>query len=389
MSDPYATATPAPDSQGAAPGGAASPCSRRREMIRVLAGIAIYLLVVAVWLSLPLGRGIVSAQITVPTTPRPRSETRQFSFEFKHFVPLLTVTTELDSRSGTVEMALLDSSGNPLVSHWRLTKGRNHSSFSVGKGFPAGKYTLQFRETGFPGAYTVRIFGDQQPLSAAGRLCLLAALALVVTAPLHGYARISARRARARGAGAPDAWREPRWARMVLLGACLLIVGLPLATLAHEGGHALAQAAFGGWDPSHSNLLGLVGEASSQGRAYLTGWKRAVVSIAGPALPNILAYLSFALWVSPPGRRIRSRRRTLDALWSTQTLILLFGQLGMLLALAGLMTDSDYSNFVQPLGSWEPVADVSLIAVALINATLIWVIGRRLLRLWRGAAATT
>ena len=69
--------------------------------------------------------------------------------------------------------------------------------------------------------------------------------------------------------------------------------------------------------------------------------------------------------------------------------MLLSGQLGLLISVAGLWTDSDYSNFVQPFGSWKPAADALLIAVALVNVILMWVIGKHVWRLWRQAATAT
>jgi len=387
MPEDHTTTTHTPETKGPAAGGAARPTPRRR-VVRALAGLAVYLLVLSVWFSLPLGRRGVTAHIAVPASPQPRSETRQLDFELKSFCPALTIITRADSRSATVEMTLLDRSGQGLVRRWPLGEGRHQSTFSVGKGFPAGRYTLQFDGREVSGAYTVQVYGEQQPLSASGRLWLLAVVALMVTGPVHGYAWLSARQERARRGGSPVVWRAPRWARTVLLAACLVIVALPLGTLLHEGGHAIAQAAFGGWEASQSDLFGLWGEPHSIGRASdLSAWQHSIIAIAGPALPTVVAYLSLAIWVSAPGRRVRSRRAALDMFWSGLTLALLFGQLGMLLPLAGLMTDTDYSGFVQAFGSLKPVADGLLIILAAVNAVLIWIFAKHLLSLRRKTTA--
>lgn len=346
---------------------------RRRSLVARIALAAVVLIVIALWVRLPLGTAHPVAQLVAPSSPQPRSQTRDVPFSFDHFQPNLTIATVADAQSARVQMDLLDGSGERLCG-WPLGEGKHQSTFSVGKGFPAGQYSLHFVESGVSGAYSVHVYGDKEPLSLVGKFFLLALIVMAIAGPLYAYARLSARRGHPRPA--------LQWSGLLLGYACFLVVILALPTLLHEGGHAIAQAGFGGWDPARSNLLGLWGEPRSVGRTYdLPPWQQSIVSIAGPALPTLVAYLSFVLWVSAPGRRARSRRPVLDAFWSGVTFVLLWGQLGLLLPMAGLLTDTDYSRFVLPFGSLKPLADALLVVLALINGALIYVFGRHLLRL--------
>jgi len=349
--------------------------ARRHGLGAAIAPIAIFIIVLAVWLSVPLGRRRAVKHIAVPRTAQPRSQTREFDFQLEEFLREITIESVADPQSAGVRLELLDDSGARL---WcsPLVKGRRVLTFSVGNGFAPGRYTLRFIEHDVSGGYSVDV-SRPHPMTGSQKLWLFVGVASVVTGGLY---------ARARGRG-HRGHPQPNLRVTGLVFGCVSfwLAGMTIATLAHEGGHAIAASAFGVLDLSRTDLLGLKG-APHVGHAFggpVAPWQRAILSIAGPAFPTIIAYLSFTLWRSKSGKRIRSNAVVLDVFWSGLTALLLFGHLGLLLPMAGLMSDTDYSGFVENTGWSYSLSNALIGAVCIINTLLIFLLARHLIGLLR------
>jgi hypothetical protein len=170
------------------------------------------------------------------------------------------------------------------------------------------------------------------------------------------------------------------WLPISGLLAFLSSWGIILA-LAHEGGHLLALAMFGAWDPAATDLLGLSGEPHVGVRpsAQLAAWQTAAMSISGPMLPTLLGYGLLGLTAFRPRWREQNGwgRFALPLLAA----VLLFPQTAVTLIWLAGGTDTDYSRFIENAGLPTWVSGSALAVVGLVNfAMVIWIVkylGRR------------
>ena len=157
------------------------------------------------------------------------------------------------------------------------------------------------------------------------------------------------------------------------LALLLLVVMFWLVyTSTHEAGHILALKAFGAWGHGGAALLlplpGHMPHVSGDPSAHLAPWQVAVAALAGPLLPTLVGYLSFALGSCPPSRRRRAHYLWVGIVWPLLTLMLLFPEAAMVpLLLTGVAQDRDYSLVVQNMGPWLWLAKLALAVTALAN----------------------
>jgi hypothetical protein len=359
------------------------PRGRGRAVARgLLIRLLILIYALGAWrllTALSVGHVVVAAHAEAISTAQPRSAIQETRFELPHFLPELTLQTAADRQIANVRWQLLDGSGRPLCG-WPVQAGRHSSTFSVGRGFSPGRYVMRVSERGACGSYSVTLFAKPPLTGRQNGLLILLTTALLSSS---GYALLlpGAKRGRFRQAG--------RWMGAAFGLASFSLLALLLYPLLHEGGHALAAAAFGVYDPAGSDLLGLRGEPHASGMRGLEGVAaapHAIISSAGPLLPTLVAYLSFALWRSRWGKRVRGRAPVADAFWCGLTAVLLFGHLGLLLPLAGLMQDADYRGFAEGSGPWHIAARALVVILALVNSALIVALLRHLRGVWRGRA---
>jgi hypothetical protein len=152
--------------------------------------------------------------------------------------------------------------------------------------------------------------------------------------------------------------------------------------LVHEAGHALALSAYNAWEAAGTSLSPIGGQlphVSAKPSAHLARWQIAIAAIAGGLLPTLLGYASFALGVSPFGRRWRSHGLRADLGWCAFTLMLVFPQAvpGPML-FPGVIHDTDYTLFIQNVGLPLWIANSALAVIALINLTIVAWLGRHL-----------
>jgi hypothetical protein len=110
----------------------------------------------------------------------------------------------------------------------------------------------------------------------------------------------------------------------LLLGLVLIFTYL----LFHEGGHALAQIAFGRFDLGRSDFWGLHGHPQSGSRlgTPIAPWQQLIISCAGPMLPTFAGFALFLLWRSRFGQKVRSMSPMVNMYFSAMVAILVFAE---------------------------------------------------------------
>jgi len=101
-----------------------------------------------------------------------------------------------------------------------------------------------------------------------------------------------------------------------------------------------------------------------------------MTAMAGPLLPTLLGYASFAFWISPYGRRWRAHRVGIDIGWSMLTFMLVVPQaVPVPMLFPHAMPDRDSTLFVDNVGIPLWGVQFAVVVVALINlAIVVWVL---------------
>lgn len=361
--------------------------ARRKALMRMRRRVAVWggavLAAGVVWAVLfaPVGTPQPLAHLEARPGPSPQSGTRGASFKLTQSRPELGIRLSTDLRGTGVAVGVDDADGNPLCNaQWYSGKERRLFGFSPPNGFPPGRYGLRVVENQALGRYAVDVLPSRPKDLTMLRFVALVGACLLVIGGLYARSWLLARRGRAQ----PQSAMLKRAAQWVLAG---LVVAIAYV-LAHEGGHALALAAFGlGVDIRRSDFIGLHGQPHVVGiatsREHLAAWQDTTIPTAGAALPTILAYVLFALWISGPGRRLRSRSELADWIWSWLVGAFLFAHFGWVLAATGLVTDDDYLGLIRSIGEARALANVVIFAVGVVNAVIIYIVVRHLVEIVR------
>ena len=312
------------------------------------------------------------------TRTAPSSQTRDVPFTVAEPLRCLHVHCRLQGSAADLRIGISGSDGLELLANLPVRPG--DTRFSCGDGLPAGGYVLHVAEQDLTGRYAVEIGpgpGVTTWQKALGLLALVWGLSGIWC--LCGAGHVQS------GAAAIGLSR----ARATFIAASLIGFVLPAYLLAHEGGHALAAAAFGAFDGARSDFFGISGSPHSGLRrdVQLLAWQAAVVSISGPLLPTLVGWVLFAIWRSARGRAVRSARPILDLFWSFTTAGMLIGQLGCIVPVLGLGYDGDYSGLVGNVSIDRWLINGMLLALAGVNAYLLWRVASHLLILRRALGA--
>jgi hypothetical protein len=158
----------------------------------------------------------------------------------------------------------------------------------------------------------------------------------------------------------------------LLLG--LIVVFLYL--LFHEGGHALAQLAFGHFDLARSDFWGIHGHPHSGGAMGppLAPWQQVLISCAGPLLPTFVGFALFLLWRSAVGQRLRSSRPMVNLYFSAVVATLVLAEAVCEPAyLLGLITaEGDLLGFASRTGGPVWLVRGFLGSIFLFSAFILW-----------------
>jgi hypothetical protein len=298
---------------------------------------------------------------TVDRGNTPYSGMWEENFEVKRPISRFWVQTNLKGHAGDLRIDIEEESGLQYLHGFPIERGLVR--FSCGKDVH-GVYTVRVREVTVTGKYTIEI-GGKAAVTRWQKLLMLLVSLFAVSGVLSFWQH---RRSRT-GRPVPVL----AGARFAFLSIGLFLFVLFFYLLFHEGGHALASISFGSFDCSMSDFFGLHGfpHSSMNPEVVLTGWPRAIISIAGPLLPILMSYVLFVLWRSRWGTDLRGKSVLVDVFWSFTIFTFLVSCLGLLIPVIHLSSNSDYTSFVNhvPLARWQ--ADGLLLLVVLANGYLL------------------
>jgi hypothetical protein len=250
------------------------------------------------------------------------------------------------------------------------------STFGLGRAIQPGTYTVTLRqETGGKGATVV--IADEEPEYVTGwqvlhrtyiGLLLFAGLCVVLWRN-EKHSKISA--------ASITAFHS------LLLGLVLIFVYL----LFHEGGHALAQIAFGRFDFARSDFWGIYGHPHSGSRIgpQQEPWKQLVISCAGPMLPTFVGFALYLLWRSPTGLKARRLRPMVNLYFSAVVAALVFSEAVCEPAyLLGLIdAEGDLIGYVTSIGGRVWLAKVFLWSIFLVSTLILWQVLPEIRKAWQ------
>lgn len=313
------------------------------------------------------------------TRAAPSSQTQDVPFTVAQPIRCFHVHCPLRGSANDLRIGISGDNGLELLANLPVRPG--DTRFTCGDGVPAGDYVLHVAERDVTGSYTIQV-GPGPNVTTWQKALGLLALVWGLSGIWYLYAGYCVRRGRA-----------VRWfssARAIFIAASLLGFLLPAYLLAHEGGHSLAAAAFGAFEPARSDFFGLAGSPHAGLRvdAPLAGWQMGVISVSGPLLPTLVGWALFAGWRSARGRAIRCARPVLDLLWSFTTAGMLIGQFGCIIPIIGLGYDGDYSGLVDNVSIERWLINGVLLALGAVNAYLLWRLAPHLLVLRRALGAS-
>ncbi len=301
---------------------------------------------------------------------RPSSRTIDRDFELDRESPEFTISVRSRTEKTSFLVQLRDGSGKMLAQMSFLPQYNNSFPFSVNGGFKPGSYRFRIVEQGVVGSYSVSLARGRSDSSP--RQLLMVTLALAVSAGSYGYAlRRSGGDRRAPGV------LKARYVLGCMLFAFTMLIAYPLI---HETGHALVLAYYGRFYLEGTDFIGLHGtpHVSRTAGPSLGVWGEAVMSMAGPMLPNLVGYLMFGTWLI--FRRWFARTSATDVFWSGITACMLFAQVFAFVPMTGLVSDGDYSGYISniPIPHWQ--ANGLLLLFSVINAAIILAIIKHLVR---------
>lgn len=217
------------------------------------------------------------------------------------------------------------------------------SSFGLGRNVEPGTYTATLRQKP-QGKGAEAVIASERPVSVTG--WQIWSRTYVGLWALSGLAVLLLRRA---------ANPRVRLRALAVFHALLLgLVSLFLYLLFHEGGHALAEMAFGRFDLARSDFWGIRGHPHSAGTAgpSLEPWQQTLISCAGPMSPTLAGFGLFVLWALPSGKKLRRLRPTASLYFSATVAGLIIGWTFCTPAyLLGLITEEgDIVAFVAKTG---------------------------------------
>jgi hypothetical protein len=249
-------------------------------------------------------------------------------------------------------------------------------SFGLGKQVPPGNYSVTLRQEPKGKGGTV-VVADAAPVFTSGwqiwsrtyvgLLALSAICAVLLRKAEHSRTRASSLAA----------------FHSLLLG----FAGMFAYLLFHEGGHALAQIAFGHFDLARSDFWGIHGHPHSGGSmgSQLEPWQQTVISCAGPMLPTLVGFGLFLLWSLPSGRKLRSARPMLNLYSSALVAMLVVSEAicepAYLLRL--IHAEGDLLGYVAKTGGSVWLAGGFLCAMFILSAAILWRVLPEVVRAWK------
>ena len=257
----------------------------------------------------------------------------------------------------------------------RVTTTNEHSRFGCGYDIPPGTYKITLsQETGNNGGLVTiadKSSGSVTPWQVLSRIYVIAVILAGVWMSLVRKSKDPKRRA-----------SSVRAFRSLLLG----FVTMFLYLLFHEGGHSLAQFAFGCFDFANSDFWGIHGSPHSASTAVtsLKPWQLSIIAGAGPMLPTLAGWSLFLLWGSRFGRFLRSARPLMNIYCLAIIATFVFpGITATPGKLSGLISDGDWHGFITNVPGPPWLVKGLLWFTVPVSAMILWRVVSELRRAWK------
>ena len=163
-------------------------------------------------------------------------------------------------------------------------------------------------------------------------------------------------------------------------------VAIFLYLLFHEGGHSLAEFAFGRYDFANSDFWGIHGSPHSAFTAgpSLKPWQQSIVAGAGPMLPTLAGWVLFLLWGSRVGRSLRSTRPLMNIYCLAPVAMFVFPGFAVTPGyLSGIISDGDWRGFITNVPGPPWLVRGLLWFTVPVSATILWRVASELRRAWK------
>jgi hypothetical protein len=249
------------------------------------------------------------------------------------------------------------------------------SSFGLGKDIPPGNYTVTVRQAIGTKGGSVAI-ADAPPVYVTGwQIWSRAYLGLLAVSAICWILLRKAENSKIRSSSIAAF-------HTLLLGGSVMFVYL----LFHEGGHALAQIAFGHFDLARSDFWGIHGHPHSGATMgpQLAPWQHALISCGGPMLPTLAGFALFGLWFAPFGQRLRHAHPLANLYFSANVAGLVFAEAvcGPAYLLGLITAEGDLLRFAASEGVPVWPIKVALCGIFLLCAWILWRVTPEIRRAW-------
>lgn len=236
-------------------------------------------------------------------------------------------------------------------------------SFSFGYGIPQGEYEAIMSRLSGHGRAVIMISDDDHAGISGWQIISLVIVSGVIVTGLWALA--------ARNSSNP---RQRKNSRDIFIMFFLVFSSPFLYLLFHEGGHALASLAFGGFDLAASDFWGIYGAPHSGLKAsvHLLPWQRSLVSMSGPALPLLVGWALFIPWRMKKVKEWWKTHPKLNLFHTFYLVMFIFPWIATAGCLLGICQDSDWRGFIENVPGQLWLVKTLLWASVAISAFIMW-----------------
>lgn len=290
------------------------------------------------------------------------------AFTLPNAIAVFHIGIRVGKEKERLSVAVHDASGE-LVCSATLNQTMRYGG---GRDIPPGNYIATLRqESGAHGGYVAISDRGLSDRITGWQIYSRVFLGLVVASALWAFF-----------AGRSGNTKIRELSRQVAVMLSMAFLAMFMYLLFHEGGHALAELAFGRFDLASSDFWGIHGSPHSGGKPgiALAPWQQGLISGGGFIGPTLAGWLLYLLWITPAGKRLRHAYPAPSLYYAAVLAMALIPSVITPGLLLGLIDDGDWWGFVthMPGPSWaiQGIVWISLVP----NAWILWRIVPEFLR---------